>query len=246
MTVSTGYEPLLTPKPVGTDVWVVDGPVIRFYGMPFPTRMVVVRLADGALWLHSPVQMDEGLLAALSALGPVRHLVAPNWIHYAYLPDWTARFPEAQTWVAPGVAERAVSRGVDLRVDHDLTSTPPAEWEGQIDQVIVEGSRVHREAVFFHRASKSLILTDLIENFEADKVPAWFVPLIWLGGIKDPNGKTPIDMRQTFRGGKDTARAAIRQVLDWGPERAIMAHGRWYDQNADAELRRAFRWVLED
>lgn len=36
--------------------------------------------------------------------------------------------------------------------------------------MIVRGSSVHREAVFFHRASRTLILTDLIENFEPAKL----------------------------------------------------------------------------
>jgi hypothetical protein len=43
------------------DVWIVDGPVIRF-GMPwprfpFPTRMTVVRLTGGDLFLHSPTPL---------------------------------------------------------------------------------------------------------------------------------------------------------------------------------------------
>jgi hypothetical protein len=33
-------------------------------------------------------------------------------------------------------------------------------------------------------------------------------------------------------------------MLDWDPERIIIAHGRWYDRDGGAELRRAFRWIL--
>jgi hypothetical protein len=33
-------------------------------------------------------------------------------------------------------------------------------------------------------------------------------------------------------------------MLAWQPERVMIAHGRWYDKDAAAELRRAFRWVL--
>ena len=47
MTRPTGYEPLYTLKPVAPDVWIADGGWIRFYGLPFPTRMTVVRLACG-------------------------------------------------------------------------------------------------------------------------------------------------------------------------------------------------------
>ena len=242
--MQTGYEPLDRLKPVAEDIWIIDGPAIRFYGVPFSTRATVVRLQNGDLWVHSPTQMTEPLRAELNALGPVRHLIAPNWIHYAYIGQWQAAWPKATAWAAPGVVARAKSRGTDLRFDHDLGPGAEAPWAGQIDQMIVEGSRVHREAVFFHRASKTLILTDLIENFEPGKV-AWYLrPLLRLGGIMDPNGGMPRDMRATFRGHRDQLRRTVQQMIDWGPERVILAHGRWYRENGVAELQRAFRFVL--
>src|SRR5262245_58158424 len=53
------YPPLNTLKLVAEDVWIVDGPVIRF-GMSswpkmlFPTRMTIIRVAGGNLFIHSP------------------------------------------------------------------------------------------------------------------------------------------------------------------------------------------------
>lgn len=240
----TGYEPLNTLKPVARDIWIVDGPAIRFYGLPFSTRATVVRLENGDLWVHSPTRLTAGLKAELRALGPVRHLVAPNWIHYAYVAEWQAAFDGTVAWAAPGVAERAAKRGMALRVDHELGAGAEAPWAGQIEQMIVEGSKVHREAVFFHAASKTLILTDLIENFEPRKMPWYLRPLLWLAGIADPDGTMPRDMRATFKGNRDRLRAAVERMIGWGPERIILAHGRWYERDAVAELQRAFRWVL--
>lgn len=97
-----GYDPLNTLKEVVPDIWVIDGPEIRFYGMPFSTRATVVRLKSGEIWVHSPTKLTEGLKAELLALGPVGHLVAPNWIHYAYVTEWQAAFPAAKAWAAPG------------------------------------------------------------------------------------------------------------------------------------------------
>ena len=65
---------------------------------------------------------------------------------------------------APGVASRARQRGMELHIDHRLGQDAPEDWAGEIDQMSVEGSSTHREAVFFHRATRTLILTDLIEN----------------------------------------------------------------------------------
>ena len=246
MAGATGYEPLDALKPVAPDLWpdlwVVDGPAIRFYGMPFSTRATVVRLENGDLWVHSPIRLTEDLRAALDALGPVRHLLAPNWIHYAYIADWQAAWPQAQSWAAPGVAERAASRGMKIAFDHALTDTAPAAWAGQIDQMVVKGSKLHREAVFFHRASRTLILTDLIENFEPAKLPWWMRPLVRLAGIAHPKGHMPPDMYASFD--KAQLAASVQAMLDWGPERVILAHGRWYRMNGAEELRRAFRPVL--
>jgi len=241
--MTTGYEPLDLPKPVAEDLWIVDGAPIGFYGMPFPTRATIVRLASGGLWVHSPTRLSDALAEAVTALGPVEHLVAPNWIHYAFVASWQARFPGATSWAAPGVVKRAKSHGMSLRFDHELGQEPPPAWAGQIDQMIVRGSKLHREAVFFHRASRTLILTDLIENFEAARLPKLTRLMARFAGILDPDGKAPIDMRQTFRDRK-ALREDLGRMIGWAPERVILAHGRWYRDNATEELKRAFRWAL--
>ncbi|MCM2561058.1 DUF4336 domain-containing protein [Lutimaribacter sp. EGI FJ00015] len=238
------YPPLDTPKPVARDIWVVDGPVIRFYKMPFPTRATALRLANGDLWLHSPTRWSASLQAQLEELGPIRHLVAPNWIHYASLPEWQAALPGAQVWAAPGVAARAASRNVAFRIDHALGQDAPPDWAGQVDQMVVTGSNLHAEAVFFHRASSSLILTDLIENFELRTLPWWMRGLVRLGGIAEP-GAMPRDMRASFAGHRAELRAQVQRMIAWAPERVIVAHGRWYDRDGTAQLRRAFAWLLD-
>lgn len=240
---ATGYEPLDVLKPVAPDIWIVDGPAIRFYHLPFSTRATVIRLADGGLWVHSPIRLSETLQSALADLGPVRHLVAPNWIHYAFVAEWQQAYPEAVSWAAPGVAERAASRGMEITFDHLLDDTAPPAWAGQIEQTIVKGSPIHREAVFFHGASRTLILTDLIENFEPSKLPWWMRPLVRLAGISHPRGRIPPDMRATFD--KVALGGSVRQMLDWGPERIILAHGAWFRSGARAELRRAFGFALK-
>ncbi|MDU8927466.1 DUF4336 domain-containing protein [Alisedimentitalea sp. MJ-SS2] len=240
--MATGYEPLNTLKPAGPGIWIVDGPAIRFYGMPFSTRATLVRLEGGDLWVHSPTLLTDGLRDEVAKLGPVAHLVAPNWIHYAYVGEWQAAFPEAVAWAAPGVAERAAKAGRELRFDHDLGGEAAATWAGEIEQIIVEGSSVHREAVFFHRASKTLILTDLIENFEAKNLSWWMRIATRLGGIRDPDGQMPRDMRATFRD-RAALRDAVERMIGWGPERIILAHGRWYENGGVDELKRAFRFL---
>lgn len=237
------YAPLNTLKPAAENIWIIDGPHIKFYGMPFSTRATIIRLKNGDIWVHSPTKLTDGLMAEVSALGPVKYLIAPNWIHYAYISEWLAAFPMAKAYAAPGVAARAQKYKMDIDFDCDLTQQAPANWAAEIGQIIVEGSKVHREAVFFHHASKTLILTDLIENFEARALPFWFRPIAWIAGVLAPDGKAPIDMRMTFKNGKAPLRASVQQMFDWAPERVILAHGKWFERNGLAEIKRAFRWV---
>lgn len=241
----TGYEPLYTLKPVAPDVWIADGGWIRFYGLPFPTRMTVVRLSDGGIWVHSPIGDKNGLGDAVSQLGPIRHLVAPNWLHYAWMPNWQSRFPQATSWGSPGVVKRAASRGIQLNLDRTLAEKAPAAWAGQIEQLLAD-SGFHREVVFLHRTSRTLILTDLIENFEPSKMPWWTRPLLRMGGICDPNGRMPRDMAASFRRRPEHLREVVQSLIAWDPERVIFAHGRWFDKDGTTEIKRAFRvnrWV---
>lgn len=240
----TGYEPLYTLKNVAPDIWIADGGWIRFYGVPFPTRMTVIRLSDGGVWVHSPIDSQKELLASVSSLGPVRYLIAPNWIHYAWLPEWQEHFPDASVFVSPGVVERAEKKGVRLDADHELGDEPPSDWTDEIDQRLAD-SGWHREVVFFHRASKSLVLTDLIENLEASKMPWWTRPFLKMVGICDPHGGMPRDIAATFRRHPAHMKELVSDLIAWNPERIILAHGRWYQEEGTGELQRALARYLK-
>ena len=240
------YPPLNTLKPIADNVWIVDGPIIEFGmpwpKMPFPTRMTVIRMADGGLFIHSPTPIIESLRAEIDALGPVRHIVGPNRIHYWWVPEWRNAYPEAEVYLAPRIREQAGDR-IDFaaREMNERTGYP---WDGEIGTLPVEGDFM-TEVVFFHIASRTLILTDLIENFEPQKLSSLFMRLITrLGGVQAPDGQMPRDMRWTYRKQRAGVREAIETMIGWNPERIVIAHGRWFDTDGTDELRRAFRWVL--
>ncbi len=218
--------------------WQYTGPLF-----PFPTRMTVVRLSDGGLWCHSPTVLTPELKAQIDSLGSVRHLVSPNKIHYAHIPTWARVYPEAVAWASPGVRDRAARQRIDVTFAADLQDKPPSQWLVDLDQLIFRGSRFMDEVVFFHRRTATLILADLIENFEPEKVSKGFRWLLQLSGNLDPDGRTPLDLRLTFWGHKNQSRSCLKRVFEWNPEKVILAHGRWYENNGTAELRRAFRWL---
>lgn len=246
MTDTTLYLPLNTLKPMAPGIWTVDGPAVSLdapFGLrvQFPTRMTVVQLSGGGLWCHSPTAPEASLFAALDQLGPVEHLVSPNKLHYTHIAAWKQRYPHAVAWASPGVRERAAKQHAPIVFDADLRDDPSSVWAEDLDQLRFRGSPVMEEFVFFHCASRTLILADLIENFEAAKLPTVLRWIGRLGGVLDPDGKTPLDWRMTFY--KADARMCLARMLAWRPQQIILAHGRCYEQNGEAELRRAFRWL---
>jgi hypothetical protein len=141
------------------------------------------------------------------------------------------------------VKERATVQRIDVAFDAELGDLPEEVWVKDLDQLIFRGGRFMEEVVFFHRKTRTLILADLIENFEVEKVGRLHGWLIRLAGAADPDGKAPIDLRLTFLGRKKEARSTFERMVAWKPERVIMAHGRPYEREGTAELRRAFRWL---
>jgi len=239
------YAPLNVLKPVTTDVWVADGPEIHFgylgLKLPFPTRMTVIRLPAGGLWVHSPIALTEELAQRVLGAGKVQFLIAPNTLHYWYIDDWKMRFPQAAVYAAPTLKERA-KRAV--AIDQTLGDSSPAAWAGTIEQRVIAGPML-TEVCFFHRPSRTLVLTDLIENFEPERIRGWPLRLlVRLSGAAHPDGKAPIDLRMTFWRHRGAVKAAVEQMIAWDPARIIIAHGRCYEENGAAELRRAFRWVF--
>lgn len=242
------YPPLNTLKPVAEDVWIVDGPVIRFGApwlkAPFPTRATIFRLGGGSLFVHSPTPLVPELRAEIEQAGIPRWIIGPNRLHYWWIPDWRAAYPEAKIYLAPKITYQA---GARLNFDGELLDRRSGyPWDDSIATLPIAG-RYMTEVEFFHRPSRTLVLTDLIENFEAKKIETLTMRfLTWAGGVRDPHGSTPRDLRMTFSNNRPALKAAVESMIGWNPERVILAHGRWYDRNGAAELKRAFQWILDE
>jgi hypothetical protein len=236
------YAPLNVLKPLAPDLWIVDGPTVRFgpgAGLPFTTRMTVMRIGSEGLLIHSPTPPTLELKVALARIGAVRWVVAPNRIHRTWLEAWLTAFPHALAYGARGVG-RPHTVGPERFLPLDQSSGYP--WEGAVDTLPIRG-RYMTEVEFFHRPSRTLILTDLVENFETERLASPLMRwLVKLGGVGGPHGGMALDLRMTFP--RRTLQAAVQQMLEWRPDRILISHGRWFAGDGEAELRRAFRWLL--
>lgn len=219
-------------------LYVSEGPVVSFYGFPYPTRMAVVRLSDESIWIWSPVALTDELVRFINNLGPVRHIVSPNKIHHLFLSEWAERWPDARLYAPPGLA----SKKPDLRFQAELGDEPETAWAADIDQVIFRGSLAMEEVVFFHRESRTAIFCDLIQRHPAAAMTGWKGLLMRLDGLVGERGSTPREWRASFLN-RRKARAALARVLSWHPERLLIAHGECVQSNASEVIEEALNWI---
>ncbi|HHO51170.1 MAG TPA: DUF4336 domain-containing protein [Deltaproteobacteria bacterium] len=218
-------------------VWLADGPVVSFYGFPYPTRMAVVRLGEG-LWVWSPVELTPGLAAEVAALGDVRWLVEPNKIHHLFLGPWLERFEGSVALAPPGLAPRRP----DLTFAGELEDGVPGPWGPDIEHVVFGGSLVMDEVVFFHRPSSTCFVGDLIQRHDEQAMAGWRRELMRLDDLAGPGGSTPREWRATFVD-RDQVRGALDRALAWEPQRLIIAHGACAEEGGAQVLHDNLAWI---
>jgi hypothetical protein len=200
--------------------------------------MTIVRLGS-KLFLHSPTELTDNLQSQLATLGTVAWLVEPNRIHYSWIVPWQRAYPDAAVFLAP-----KIERHIPTDFPHSvLDGRGRYPWDECIRTLPISSSYM-TEVEFFHVPSRTLILTDLIENFEPRKLPSR--AMRWLtrcAGVTTPHGGMPTDMKLTFIGRKRQLRAAVAQMIEWNPARIVISHGRWFEADGAVVLRRAFAWL---
>ncbi len=233
MRVETDHRAIL--RQLDNDLWVVDAP-FSVAGLAIGTRMTIIRLADGSLFAHSPSQLSSKLCSELEALGPVKHIVAPNKIHHLFVSDFSTAFPDAKRYAAPGLE----TKRPQLDFHFVLEPSAPAAWAGQIEQVCVQGARYISEVAFFHRASRSLLLTDLAFNIQhTDSV--WTKACLKANGAFQRFGPSRM-VRALFRD-REAARRSLDEILRWDFDRVIVTHGVVLQRGGKRLMRAAFDWL---
>jgi hypothetical protein len=224
----------------GRNLWVVDGPPVRDMGVLFTTRMAIVKLSDGSLWVESPVPVPFETLERIAAVGPVRYLVAATPRHVWRLEGWHTLFPDAQLW-APRTTLFTL-RKVRLPITGILGDAPDRAWADDLDQIAFKGNPLIEEVLFFHRASRTVILDDLIQVHRIVNGRPIRNALVKLAGVAPPYGGVGLDIRMSFIH-RDAARRSLSQLLAWDFDKVIVAHGPCIEKDAKQFVERAFRWL---
>jgi hypothetical protein len=220
---------------VAKDLWIIDHP-LRVGGLQLGTRTTVARLTNGGLWIHSPGPLQSSLTAEILALGSVQALVAPNAMHHLYLAHNAQAFPQATVYVSPALPEK-LKGTLTYEV---LSDEAPTLWRADLSQHLVGGMPKLQEVVFLHRASRTLILTDLAFNIQQSD--SWFTRLFMrLNGAYGHFG--PSRILRTLVKNRASLRSSLNRIQEWDFDRVIVTHGDVLDQGGKTTMQTQYAWV---
>lgn len=203
---------------------------VRFYGVRIQTRMTVVKLSDSRLFVHSPVALDASTRRDLDRLGKVAFIVSPNKIHHLSIGEYIDAYPEAKAFAPPGLPERRA----DLSFDGVLGDRPEPAWAVDLDQTAVRGNVFFTEIVFLHRASGTLLVADLVENFDRQTASPLGRALARLFGV----GSKPVASPEHRLYTCDAVAAAesLERIRSWEFERIVLSHGTLIESDGRAVI----------
>ena len=213
----------------------IDEIPLRFFGMQLRTRMTIIRLKNDKLFLHSPTKLDSKLIEKINNLGEVAFIVAPNKLHHLFLDSYIKQYPKSIFYAAPGLEKKRK----DIHFNENLKDQPHKEWANEIDQMIFKGCSFMEEVFFFHKESKTLIITDFIQSMHEHH--NFFERIAGrIGGIYN-NPSPPRDLRVMFYLDRKNTRQSIQRVNQWDFDTIIISHGKLITNNAKEVFNNAFQ-----
>ena len=199
---------------LATNIWTHDHMLCFEDGRKLPLRLTVVRLGNEKLWIHAPTPLSNELKAAISELGEVGYLFCGNNLHNMFLMEWVYTYPLAEVWVTPEIPKK-------LRDLDKFRVLKKNIWIDEFDARSMKSVPKFDEVVFFHYESKSLIVTDLVQN-NAKKGVFLAPPLLKKGVIQD---------QKAFRG-------FLNDIKAWDFRRIVITHGPIVDREAKQKFER--------
>lgn len=219
------------------------------------TRMTIMKLnarsfgqteLPEGLLIHSPAgEATEDVVEEVKQLGEVQYIIAPNHLHHLFLTTWVKAFQSCQLWGAPGLLEKRPDlpwRGI-LHNNGVNGLQPMWEWQPDVQHVYIDGNSALNEIALYHHASQTLILTDLIQEHDAENLGWTMATIIKVIGLNHTAGVPP-DIKLMYRN-KPLARKAITQILEFPFDRLIVSHGRIYEHCREM-FTQNFSFLLDD
>jgi len=158
--------------PITTGVWAAERPFI-WNGIDVGGRSLIVRMSDGRLLVHSPVEWTHELGRCIEGLGEVGCIVSPNYEHVKYAKQWAEKYPSADVYACPGLAARKEDvrwTGELKGGDAVLGDTVATVWfDCEVNPFT--DKPFFNEVAFFHKPSSTFFCADVFWNYPAGPRP---------------------------------------------------------------------------
>lgn len=154
---------------------------LGFSSVTTNTRMTVIKLRTGGLWVHAPIAPTKECIQLLNELeAPVQYIVLPTFAyeHKIFVGPFSRKFPKAQIWVAPRQWSWPLNLPLEFfgifsaKVLRDMDKSVP--WASEIDQKVLSSPEVgigpYVEVAFYHKPLRTLLVTDAV-IFVPEKPP---------------------------------------------------------------------------
>ncbi|WP_394389806.1 DUF4336 domain-containing protein [Shewanella woodyi] len=207
---------------LGENIWAHEDSM-PLGGIQLRLRMTIVKLSCGGLWIHSPTKPAPELQAEIDELGKVTFIVGAANGHNTWLSAWQTAYPEAELYVSGGIPKK-------VKLDNYMVLEKHFEniWCDDFEREFMPNVELFNESVFFHKPSRSLIVTDLIQN-HSDEIPSGFAgvmtrcvfrPLGFKGACVAP----PLKLGFTIKD-KLAFSVFIKNIQQWDFDKIIVTHG---------------------
>ena len=209
----------------------------RFLFLELGTRMTVIELEGGGVALHSPVPFDAHLADEVARIGEVRCVIAPNVFHHLHVGPWLAASPGAVLCAPEGLRKKRP----DLRIDHALRGdgAVPEVLRGTLEGLHINGCALD-ETVFLHARSRTVVSSDLTENFgTSPHLPTKLY--LKAAGLEHQIGWSRL-LRVLYRD-HAAARRSVEQLLGRDFDRIVLAHGSVIERGGKDALRQTFGFL---
>ena len=207
---------------------------LTLLGLQIGRNVSVIRLASGQLIIHSTAPFTAADAAKIRTLGEPAWLLDVTRFHDSCAREGRSAFPDIPYLVPATFPKRDELRATAF-------GEPPAEWAGEVELRKIDGMPNVQEHAVFHRASRTLIVADLLFNFPEDA--SWWTKLVarWIMRLPRLVGMSGV-FRSMIRD-REAFRRSMDDIFLWDFDRVIVGHGSIVETNGKSLLQSVVKRV---
>ncbi|MCB0390815.1 MAG: DUF4336 domain-containing protein [Bdellovibrionales bacterium] len=198
---------------------------------PLPVRSTFVRLGERGV-LISPLPGFKKHISEIKNFANVTDIIAPNCFHNLGIKTAHEFFPQATIWYA---------KGLEKKLPHFpwQKSLEESNWpyKEELPLFQIKGAPKYSEVVFYHKKTKTLLVSDLCFNLKNRKD---FGAKIVYGVFGTLNKLGISRLVLLLTKDKKAFRESLKPIFNLDFENVVMAHGEIIMGNAKESLKAAF------